>query len=330
VFTQENPLDSELPLLTATEPQVASDPPLFNPRQGRKTHPAFNALLRLVLYIALVWVLWTIKNVFLELLFRGSHAASSPLIIFIEELLGFAVVYGAAVILSRIEHRPVGTYGLPLSGNWVTRFGQGCLFGLCEISALIGLIALFGGYTFGSPAIHDVAILRWAVEWAVIFLTVGLFEEFAFRGYALYTLARSVSFWPAAILLALYFGFEHSHNPGESLAGEAGVALIALLFAFTLRRTGTLWLAVGWHAAFDFGETFLYSVPDSGAIFPGHLSNASLHGPTWLTGGATGPEGSIFSFAVMGALAIFFHFLYPPRPLLLPPASAPQFALDQK
>jgi uncharacterized protein len=324
-------LDSELPIPTAPETQVVPDPPSFELPVKSKVQVALTALSRLALYIALVWVLWTIKNVLLELLFRTPYLLGSPLLILLEELLGFAVVYGAAVILSRMEHRPVGAYGLPLSGSWAIGFGQGCVFGLCEISALIALIAIFGGYSFGSLAVHDLGILRWAAEWAVIFLIVGLFEEFAFRGYTLHTLAQGVGFWPAAILLALYFGFEHSHNPGESLAGEAGVALIALLFAFTLRRTGTLWLAVGWHAAFDFGETFLYSVPDSGAIFPGHLSNASLHGPDWLTGGATGPEGSVFSFAVMAVLAVVFHFLYPPQPLPpeMPPA-APHFSLDPK
>jgi uncharacterized protein len=324
-------LDSELPIPTAPEPQVSPDPPSFELPTKNKVQVALTALSRLALYIAFVWVLWTIKNVFLELLFRTPYVLGSPLLILLEELLGFAVVYGAAVILSRMEHRPVGAYGLPLSANWAIRFAQGCVFGLCEISALIALIAIFRGYSFGSLAIHDLGILRWAAEWAVIFLTVGLFEEFAFRGYTLHTLAQGVGFWPAAILLALYFGFEHSHNPGESLAGEAGVALIALLFAFTLRRTGTLWLAVGWHAAFDFGETFLYSVPDSGAVFPGHLSNASLHGPDWLTGGATGPEGSVFSFAVMAILAAVFHFLYPRQPSLPEFSSAaPQSSLDPK
>lgn len=289
----------------------AAEPALFLPQPPSKIRVAFNALLHLAIYIAVVFLLWTVKDVLLESAFRDSYLQTSPKIILVEELLGFAVVYGAALILAKIEHRPVGNYGLPLSSGAGKDFAQGCVFGICEISTLIGLIALFGGYSFGSLAIHGVELLRWAAEWAVIFLVVGLFEEFAFRGYTLHTLARGIGFWPAAILLGLYFGFEHSHNPGESFAGEAGVFLIALLFAFTLRRTGTLWLAVGWHAAFDFGETFLFSVPDSGAVFPGHLSNATLHGPTWLTGGATGPEGSVFSFAVMLILAIVFHFLYP-------------------
>jgi len=89
--------------------------------------------------------------------------------------------------------------------------------------------------------------------------------------------------------------------------------MIGLVFAFALRRTGNLWLAVGWHASFDFGETFLYSVPDSGIVFQGHLSNATLHGPDWKTGGTAGPEASVFSFLVMGILAVVIHYLFPAK-----------------
>jgi hypothetical protein len=84
-----------------------------------------------------------------------------------------------------------------------------------------------------------------------------------------------------------------------------------------LRRTGNLWFVVGWHASFDFGETFLFSVPNSGQLFDGHLSNATLLGRTWLTGGSVGPEGSVFSFLTMAVLALLIHFLFPamnPKP----------------
>jgi uncharacterized protein len=271
-------------------------------------------LSHLGLYLALVWVLWTLKNIILEFTFRGPILQTEPRVVFLEDFAGFVVVYLAALLLARIERRPVATYGLPMANPALRRFLQGCALGFVEVSSLMGLIALFGGYAFGDLAIHGSDIVRWSLAWAVIFIFVGLFEEFAFRGYTLYALAESIGFWPAAILFAACFGFVHSFNPGEGLAGELGVAAIALIFAFTLRRTGTLWLAVGWHAAFDFGETFVFSVPDSGAVFPGHLANSTLHGPVWLTGGNAGPEASVFSFVAMAALTLAFHFLFPYRP----------------
>jgi membrane protease YdiL (CAAX protease family) len=176
---------------------------------------------------------------------------------------------------------------------------------------LLGTVAAFGGYSFGSISLHGLEMVRWGGIWFVAFVTVGLSEEFLFRGYTQYTLGLGVGFWPAAIFLSVLFGAGHRWNPGESYAGVAGVVATGLLFAFTLRRTGNLWLAVGWHATFDFGETFLYSVPDSGMLFEHHLSNANLHGPAWLTGGTVGPEGSVFSFLTMGIMAIAVHFLFP-------------------
>lgn len=278
------------------------------------------------LYLALVWVLWTLKNTFLEIVFRRPLLQTEPRVVFLEDFAGFIVVYLAALVLARIARRPVGTYGLPMASPAFRRFLQGCALGLVEVCSLMGLIAIFGGYSFGDLAIHGSDILRWSLAWAVIFIFVGLFEEFAFRGYTLYALAESIGFWPAAILFAACFAFVHSSNPGEGAAGEVGVAAIALIFAFTLRRTGTLWLAVGWHAAFDFGETFVFSVPDSGSVFPGHLSNSTLHGPVWLTGGPAGPEASVFSFVTMAALTLAFHFLFPSQSRSATPSStaAPQ------
>jgi hypothetical protein len=138
-----------------------------------------------------------------------------------------------------------------------------------------------------------------------------------------YTLTRGIGFWPGAVCLSLLFGAAHLKNPGEGIIGALNVAVTGLVFAFALRRTGNLWLAVGWHAAFDFGETFLYSVPDSGFVFDHHLSNAVLQGPAWLTGGTVGPEGSVFGFLTMGISALAIHFLFPAKKLT---KDAPQAA----
>jgi hypothetical protein len=72
-----------------------------------------------------------------------------------------------------------------------------------------------------------------------------------------------------------------------------------------------LWFAVGFHAAWDWSETFFYSVPDSGTVFPGHLLSSSLRGPAWLSGGSAGPEGSVLCFAVVGLAWIALDRVYP-------------------
>jgi len=246
-------------------------------------------------------------------LMPGPRSLYSPKVLTLSEGASLAGAFAAGLIMSQLEDRPFGDYGLPSRSAFGGLFWQGALFGLAEISAVIGVIATLGSYHFGSLAIHGVDLLRWTAFWGAFFIMVGLYEEFAFRGYVQFTLAQAIRFWPAAVLLSVAFGLVHITNPGESKLGVAGVMLTGLFWCFTLRRTGNLWFAVGMHASFDFGETFLYSVPDSGVVFPGHLSNATLAGPGWLTGGSTGPEASVCDFIVLLVLFYVFHRLYPPR-----------------
>jgi membrane protease YdiL (CAAX protease family) len=119
-----------------------------------------------------------------------------------------------------------------------------------------------------------------------------------------------MGFWPSAVLLSLMFGFAHKGNAGESWFGEVAAGLIGLFFCLTLRRTGNLWFAVGFHFSFDWGETFLYSVPNSGTVMPGHLLNSSFQGPQWLTGGTVGPEGSVFVFLMIAIVWVAFDRVY--------------------
>ncbi len=269
---------------------------------------------RLLIYAAFVAGLGFGGELVLRQFVRPSHGVFSPGYFFMQEAFSFCVIFAAAVIMAQIERRPAGVYGLPMRGAFGKLFWQGCVVGLVEVSALMGLIAAFGGYSFGDLAVHGRELLQWGLFWAVFFVFVGLFEEFLFRGYIQYTLGDGIGFWPAAVVLSGLFGYVHLKNPGEGPVGAAGVVAIGLIFAFALRRTGNLWLVVGWHASFDFGETFLFSVPNSGIVFQGHLSNASLvQGRAWLTGGTVGPEGSVLSFLTMGILAIAIHFLFPAK-----------------
>lgn len=268
---------------------------------------------RLLIYLALFLVFMAVSTYLLRLFLHSTREPVSLGFQFLGELAAFLAAFLAAWIMSQIEQRPTGVYGLPARGAFGKQFWLGCLFGFSEIFVLIGLIAAFGGYSFGSLAEHGGAIAKWALFWGVFFVVVGLFEEFFFRGYTLYTLADGIGFWPAAILLAVSFGAVHKQNSGEDWVGLAGIVLVGLFWSFTLKRTGSLWFALGMHASFDFGETFLFSVPDSGMIFPGHLSNATLHGPNWLTGGTPGPEGSVIDFLILAVFFFLFDRLYPAR-----------------
>jgi len=92
----------------------------------------------------------------------------------------------------------------------------------------------------------------------------------------------------------------------------------ALLFCLFLRRTGNLWWAVGFHAGWDWGQTFFYGVADSGLAPYHNLFNSGFHGPAWLTGGSVGPEASVFTPIVLLLVAILFSSVYRENRYLAP------------
>jgi CAAX protease family protein len=216
-------------------------------------------------------------------------------------------------IMSRIEKRPFGTYGIPLQDAFGKLFWQGAVWGLAFETVEILSIYAFGGFSFGTVALAGPALAKYAIEWAIAFVLVGLFEESLFRGYAQYTLGSGIGFWPAAFVLSGLFGATHLSNPGEGWVGALSVFAFGIFGCFALRRTGNLWFIIGFHAAADYAETFIYSTPDSGLLARGHLLNSSFHGPRWLTGGTIGPEGSVFVFVVFVLCFTLFNWAYPAK-----------------
>jgi membrane protease YdiL (CAAX protease family) len=231
---------------------------------------------------------------------------------FAEVALAAAAILPACLIAT-IEQRPFGLYGLSGSQAFGKHFWAGVAWGTAAVSVLLCAMRLTGAFYFGDVVLRGARLGKFAIFWAVFFLCVALFEEFAFRGYALFAFSEAAGFWPSALLLAVIFGYTHRSNPGESWMGAMGAGVIGLFFAFTRLRTGSLWFAVGMHASWDWAQTFIYGVPDSGATLPGHMLRGQLRGPAWLSGGSVGPEGSALLLILIAILWVAFDRLYPAR-----------------
>ena len=268
---------------------------------------------RFVIYMACFIALQIAISYILRPLFPAPASAQVPRlrVFLVGECMALIAALLPAFVMARLEKRAFSAYGLPLYLRFQKLFWSGVFWGFAAITLLLLVMRGVGVFYFGGLALHGIHVLKFAVFWAVLFLVVGLFEEFITRGYTQFTLTQGIGFWPAAILLSAAFGAIHLGNQGEGWVGALGAACIGLFFCLTLRRTGTLWFAVGMHASWDWGETFFYSVPDSGIIAPGHLLKSSFHGSRWLTGGSVGPEGSVLLFLIIAALWITFDRLYP-------------------
>jgi uncharacterized protein len=267
-------------------------------------------LIFIILMVAIAACLGVIARVFGAKPVSGALKQITPLQLGLLEGTLLFYTAGAAWIMSKIEGRKFGVYGLPANQALRKDFWVGLLWGFLTTSGTLLAIYAFHGVRLSGPTIRGTTIVTAAAAWAVTFLIVGLSEEFSFRGYAQFTLTTGMGFWPSALLLSILFGAIHAGNGGENILGESSVVLFGLIFCLFLRRTGSLWWPVGFHMGFDWGQTFFYGVPDSGLLPYHNFFGASFSGPNWLTGGTVGPEASVFTPIALLIVAILFSLTY--------------------
>jgi uncharacterized protein len=242
------------------------------------------------------------------------------------EGLPFLFTFLAAWIMSKIEKRPNSVYGLG-GPNAIANFCAGLGWGVGCLSLLVVTLWKTGLLAFDRQLLFGAVALRYAVIWLLVFLMVGFFEEYLTRGYVLFTLTRgfagmyhwlfktrhskTLGFWTAALILSFLFGLGHKTNPGESPIGLFAAGLAGLVFALSLWRTGSLWWAIGFHASWDWAQSFLYGVADSGLMVQHHFLATHPLGKPLMSGGATGPEGSVYSLVALAVVSCIVIFTAP-------------------
>lgn len=341
--------DQALRVELAPEPAILTAPPKPTLQALFYGDDGLRAGWSVLLYIALV----ALTGVCATFLIRHFHLIpkSAPLpgqagmmrprSTAINEALSFFLFAFPAFLMSLIERRPFGRYGLP-AARMIPDLLTGLFWGFAALSALVGLLSIFHGIAFDGVLLHGTVALLYAAKWGLVFLFVGLSEEFLFRGFLLSTVSRGVAgitrtmdpanrhshaigFWVSAgIFSILLFLVAHLGNGGENFVGIFQVGLVGAVFAFSLYRTGSLWWAVGMHTSWDWAQSYFYGTADSGQISVGRLMATHPLGSRLLSGGSDGPEGSVLGIPILLLMAVVIHFTLPRRNYFLTPdQSAP-------
>jgi membrane protease YdiL (CAAX protease family) len=317
-------------ILTPAEPQPPSRPStlrqVFIGKDGLRA--GWSLLIFLAMAAAIAFSVRYIGHKFLAPDPSAEKPGSEipPLFGLLMEGLNLLVVLLLTWIMSKIERRPISVYGLGDSRK-LPHFFAGFAWGITCVSLLILTLLKKGFLVIDSRVLFGSNILRYGSIWLLGFLLVGLFEEYFSRGYLQYTLTRglagayqwafktrhstTLAFWTSAVVFSVLFGLAHNNNPGESPIGLLAAGLAGMVWCLSLWRTGSLWWAIGFHASWDWGQSFVYGVADSGVLIQHHLLAAHPVGKPILSGGTTGPEGSIFILGVLVVVALIIRFTLP-------------------
>ncbi len=267
-------------------------------------------LIRALVYAALAFWLLSADEFLgppISRLAAALHAtALSPGTVVFYETINLLTALLLTWLFGWYEGRRVDDYGLPVRKAFGARFWEGFAIGVANGAAVAaGMIAL-GGMTVHGLALHGAMIVWAALAWLGTTMLVGVAEEYLFRGYLLQTLWQSVGFWPAAVLIALWFGADHYlFKRGETVWDLLSLVSLGIWACYSVLRTGSLWLAAGYHAAFDYMQLFVIGTRNGSVAPVNHLLDASFQGPAWINGGVLGTEASFLMYP-----AIVLMFLY--------------------
>ena len=215
----------------------------------RRAHPVGYCLLTEVVFLAVLMVVPVLLVLLLALLGVDLTRVDDYFLSAIQELLGALV---AVFFLKKTDR-------LGLLRRRGSGFFNGILVGMFPFAMIC--YTLYGKLLFGMPTDRPLRT-GWQIAWYFIgMFTVGVAEEFLFRGVIAQTLLEHfgtsrAGVWKACLLSGLYFGAAHLTN----LTGSAplGVlmqcvfaASLGTLLAAVYFRTGNIWVTVFIHAAMD-------------------------------------------------------------------------------
>ena len=215
--------------------------------------------------------------------------------------IALAVVLAATAIMARVERRSWRDFGLR-DTRGARHVLIGTSVGLVAMIAVAATLWLAGGLRIRPGDLSGHA-LGFAAIWALGFFGTALFEETVFRGYVLKRLTEAAGFPVAACVTSLLFGLAHLSNGFDAGFALVNAVLVGGILALSVRLTGSLWWAIGFHAAWDWVESYLLGAADSGLRAQGGLLQSDPAGPTLLSGGGSGPEGRLLTL-IVGLVAL--------------------------
>ena len=135
----------------------------------------------------------------------------------------------------------------------------------------------------------------------------ALVLEVAFRGYIYIKLIAAIGPVLATLLLSLIYAVFSSFHPNATGLSVFITFLLGILFSLAYLRTHALWLGWGLHFAWNAAAGVLLGLPVAGLSTYTSIVTTDSSGAAWLTGGAYGPEGALFTVVV---LAVGMAVLY--------------------
>lgn len=221
----------------------------------------------------------------------------TPFFVTILTLFSFAFISLAVLAWARlVEKSPWHSLGLIRKNalrDFVIGWGiGGAMLTLCVvIMILLGVVTITGVQFSGQFLLQFLLlILAWSIQ--------GTTEELLTRGWMFPSLASKHNIPVGILISSLFFTAMHLGNNAIDWIPLLDLLLFGILTCLLMLKTGNLWVVGGLHAAWNCFQGNVFAFPVSGTDTGAAFIQIQIQGPTFLSGGDFGVEGSIVSLIV--------------------------------
>ena len=180
---------------------------------------------------------------------------------------------------------------------------------------LVGFVT--NGFCILMASLHkDIFLVKGNAEVSqLLLLFIAVFiqssaEELICRGFIFQRALKMYnSPWFAIIGNALLFSLLHILNPGVSVLCILNIFLVGVVFSLIVYYFDSIWLAMSFHAAWNFTQNIIFGLPNSGIVSPVSIFklDASTARNSFAYNVGFGVEGTIVANVMLFALCIAIY-----------------------
>lgn len=202
-------------------------------------------------------------------------------------------------LLTKRNLRSIGYTSLSKPNSWIN-LAKGTAIGTLSIVSVYGFLYAIG-YIKTAPSLSYSAIGLYFI----MFVTVSILEETLSRGVLQSVLEYSKNSYVAILLPSIFFGLIHLGNQNISMLPILNTILAGIIFAVFTYITKSIYLAIGFHTAWNFVQSSVLGLPISGSSMVGHqILESKITGGQLISGGAYGVEGGLVCTACFSIILL--------------------------
>lgn len=210
-------------------------------------------------------------------------------------LIIYCLILEKPILKSFVHARKGG-----MSGNTVRNLCFGLGLGLAANGICAAIAYLHGDLTFSVAGFSPVYLGAGLIA---VLIQSGA-EELLIRGYFMGAIgSRYGTVW-ALVLNALLFAGLHLGNPGITVLAIVRLLCISMLYGLFVIRYKSLWMAIGMHTAWNYTQSLLLGLPNSGLVSERALLHLDSSRGGFFYDEVFGLEGSVTALLVVVVLLI--------------------------